>query len=191
MALRSEKQNPPLPVLIRGMKLPDLEQVYAIEIASYAQPWPMSCFYDELTRNHYARYTVAEHEGQVVGYAGQWIIAGEAHITNVAVDFGFRRHRIAEQLLIDTIDYTLEQRAFAIFLEVRRYNLAAQRLYTRYRFMPFRVRESYYADNREDAIEMRVESTEDERFLSNYRRCRRELFDALGVKQFPPHPVVP
>jgi [ribosomal protein S18]-alanine N-acetyltransferase len=173
------------------MTIPDLEQVYAIEISSYAQPWPLSCFFDELTRNSYARYTVAELEGQVVGYAGQWIIAGEAHITNIAVDFGFRRRRIAEQLLIDALDHALKQRAFAVFLEVRRYNIAAQRLYTRYRFMPIRVRESYYADNQEDAIEMRVESTEDERFLSTYRRCRRELFESLGVKQFPPPPVVP
>jgi [ribosomal protein S18]-alanine N-acetyltransferase len=174
---------------MRPMTLGDLEQVYAIEIASYAMPWPLSCFIDELTRNRYSRYTVSESEGQVVGYCGVWMISGEGHITNVAVDFGFRGRRVAEQLVVDAIGYMLEERATAIFLEVRRYNLAAQRLYTRYRFMPSRVREGYYQDNFEDAIEMRVESTADERFLSNFRRRSRELLDSLGLEQFPRGPV--
>lgn len=170
-----------MPVAIREMRIPDVPSVYAIEVASYSQPWPMQCFVDELTKNNYACYIVAEHEGQVIGYAGQWAIADEGHITTIAVDFGFRRRRVAEQLLVNQIEYSLDRRADAIFLEVRRYNLAAQRLYARYRFAPVRVRERYYQDNCEDAIEMRAECSADERFIPNFLRRKRELYEALGL----------
>ncbi|MFA6451530.1 MAG: ribosomal-protein-alanine N-acetyltransferase, partial [bacterium] len=76
---------------------------------------------------------------------------------------------------------SLDRRAAAMFLEVRRYNIAAQRLYSRYRFMPVRVRERYYQDNCEDAIEMRAECVEDERFIPNFFRYRDELYASLGL----------
>lgn len=170
----------PQPVLIRDMRLDDVPGVYAIEYASFPLPWPIRCFVDELTNNNYARYVVAEAAGQVIGYAGQWAITDEGHITTIAVDYGFRRRRVAEQLLINQIDYSLSRRSAAMFLEVRRYNIAAQRLYARYRFLPMRVRDRYYRDNEEDAIEMRAEFIADERFIPNFLRRRRELFDALG-----------
>jgi len=179
LAYEPELKPPPLAVSIRAMRLEDLEQVFAIEVASYAYPWPIQCFADELTKNNYARYIVAESEGQVVGYAGQWMIGDESHITNIAVDFGFRRRGVAEQMLVDQIEYSLENRIVAIFLEVRRYNIPAQRLYARYRFIPTRVRERYYRDNEEDAIEMRAECETDQRFLPNFHRRREELRNSL------------
>lgn len=181
MAYAPEQKLQPLPALIRDMRLSDVPEVYAIEVASYSQPWPLQTFADELTKNNFARYFVAVYEGQVIGYAGQWALSDESHITTIAVDYGFRRRRVAEQLLVRQLEYSLERRAMAIFLEVRRYNIAAQRLYTRYRFMPVRVREQYYRDNCEDAIEMRAECAADERFIPNFFRRQRELLDALGL----------
>ena len=163
------------------MQMSDIPHVYSIEVAAYPLPWPFQCFVDELTKNNFARYFVAESEGQVIGYSGQWAISDEGHITTIAVDYGFRRRRVAEQLLVRQIEYSLDRRAAAIFLEVRRYNIAAQRLYSRYRFMPVRVRERYYQDNCEDAIEMRAECEADDRFLSNFFRCRSELHQSLGL----------
>ena len=168
----------------------DLERVYEIELASYPSPWPLQSFVDELTRNNYAYYMVAENAGGIVGYAGMWLISGEAHITNIAVDPAYRRRGIAEQLLVRQIEHSLEHRATAIFLEVRRYNIPAQRLYTRYRFTPTQVREKYYQDNQEDAIELRAEDLGGDRFISNFRRRRRELLDSLGIEHFPAPPVV-
>ena len=180
MAFEPEQKPQPIPVLIRDMTLADIPYVYSIEVASYPLPWPIACFVDELTKNDYARYFVAVSEGQVIGYAGQWAISDEGHITTIAVDYGFRRRRVAEQLLVSQMEYSLDHRAAAIFLEVRRYNIAAQRLYSRYRFMPVRVRERYYQDNCEDAIEMRAECRDDERFIPNFLRRRGELHKALG-----------
>ena len=191
MSLAHETKEPPLAVNLRAMKLADIDQVFMIEVASYAHPWPMSYFIDEITKNSYARYIVAEIGGQIVGYCGMWLMAGEAHITNIAVDFGFRRRKVAEQLIVDTIGHALDHHAETIFLEVRRYNLAAQRLYARYLFRPTRVREAYYQDNFEDAVEMRVESTSDEKFLLNFMRRRAELAALLAGRDIQSPTVAP
>ena len=163
------------------MRLEDLEEVYRIELDSYPTPWPMKCFTDELTKNRYARYVVGiAPEGEIAGYAGMWIIKGEAHITNVAVCPGSRRMRVAEQLLVSQVEYALARRAKSIYLEVRRYNLPAQRLYSRFSFVATKVRERYYRDNGEDAIELRIRDTSDPKFLSSLRLRKAELAERLG-----------
>ncbi len=174
----------PLAVEIREMRLDDLDHVYCIETSAYSNPWPFQSFVDELTRNHWSRYIVAESEGQIRGYAGMWLIAGEAHITNIAVDFSFRRRMVGEQLLLRLIEIALAEECFSMFLEVRRYNLPAQRLYSRYRFKPIRVREKYYQDNLEDAIELRVEDTASSDFADACRARRAALTAALGKEDF-------
>lgn len=183
MELKPDTKPEPLPVLIRDMRVEDVMEVYAIEYASFPFPWPVQSFIDELTKNNYARYIVAASDEQVIGYSGQWAITGEGHITTIAVDYGYRRRRVAEQLLVNQIDFSLGRRSETMFLEVRRYNLPAQRLYARYRFLPVRVRDRYYRDNEEDAIEMRAEFVADERFMPNFQLRRRELFESLGLPE--------
>ncbi len=174
------EKKEPLAVLIREMRIEDVEHVYAIETTAYPSPWPIECFIGELTSNNFSRYFVAESEGQIIGYAGIWVIGDEAHVTNVAVDPWFRCRKVAEQLLLYLIEYSLACGVRSMFLEVRRFNIAAQRLYTRYRFVPTRVREKYYQDNLEDAIELRVEDTAERRFMENYQRRRAKLAAALA-----------
>jgi len=176
LASGSEEKKYCSAVRMRPMKLSDVEKVYAIELRSYPTPWPKKCFLDELTRNRYSHYVVAmNRREEIVGYAGMWIIKGEAHITNVAVSPEYRRQRVADRMLVGQIEYALARRATTIYLEVRRYNIAAQRLYSRFRFVPMRVRKSYYRDNGEDAIELRVKDTSDPRFLSALRNRKSEI----------------
>lgn len=69
--------------IIRRMRLKDVDQVAALEEATFARPWSRESFRQELTRNVAARYLVAEEGGRVIGYAGAWIILDESHITNI------------------------------------------------------------------------------------------------------------
>ena len=64
----------------------------------------------------------------VTSFAGFWIMADEAHITNIAVRQLYRRQGIGELLLIATIDRAIELNARIITLEVRASNMAAQGL---------------------------------------------------------------
>ena len=63
---------------IRRMTLDDLDAVVAIEAATFPTPWSRHSFEQELTRNVAARYLVAALDGQVIGYAGAWIILMKA-----------------------------------------------------------------------------------------------------------------
>lgn len=182
MASKSEREKGCLRVSIRRMLESDLEDIYPIELASYTSPWPLECFEGELRVNMMARYIVSETEKLgVVGYAGQWVAADEAHITTIAVRPELRRRKVAEQMLVHQMEHALRERVETIYLEVRRHNLPAQKLYSRYRFFPVRVRERYYSDNGEDAIELRVPDTREERFLENFIEQRRELKRKLGI----------
>lgn len=156
-----------------------LPEVYAIEVSAYPRPWPFKCFMDELTLNKLSRYVVALNGAKVVGYAGMWLVAGEGHITNIAVSYGCRRRKVAEQMLVNLMDYAMEFNCETMFLEVRRYNLAAQLLYTRYAFDPIQVRENYYADNDEDAIVLRVPDMFTAAFKETYKRNKAELAKSL------------
>ncbi len=77
-------------VSFRFMTLQDLDRIVEIEQLSFTLPWSRSSFYQELTNNRYARYIVMEHDGQIIGYCGMWLVMDEAHITNIAVLPEFR-----------------------------------------------------------------------------------------------------
>lgn len=174
-----ERPNPPLAVRIVPMEMAHIAEVYAIEVSAYPRPWPLKCFLDELQRNPFSYYVVALDQGKVIGYAGLWLVRDEGHITNVAVSYGSRRRKVAEQLLLHTIEVSLKRGLSTIFLEVRRFNTAAQHLYVRYGFRPVRVRERYYQDNDEDAIELRVENIRSREFMEQFLERRNALNRAL------------
>ena len=66
-------------VVVRPMRLKDVDAVAAIEAATFAHPWSRESFRQEKTRNAAARYLVAEEDGEIVGYAGAWVIIDESH----------------------------------------------------------------------------------------------------------------
>ena len=140
--------------VIRRMTLDDLDAVVAIEAATFPTPWSRDSFQQELERNVAARYLVAEMEGQVIGYAGAWIILDESHITNIAIEESCRGHGYGRALTASLMQYLSNLGASYATLEVRRSNLRAQSLYQSLGFVQLGVRKRYYEDNREDALLM-------------------------------------
>ena len=90
----------------------------------------------------------------VVGFAGFWIMAEEAHIINLAVCQPCRRKGIGELLLICLTDLATALKANLFILEVRASNTAALSLYHKYGFTVTGRRRGYYSDDREDAVVM-------------------------------------
>ena len=140
--------------LIRRMTLNDLDAVAAIEEATFPTPWSRDSFRQELERNVAARYLVAEKDGQVIGYAGAWIILDESHITNIAIEESRRGLGYGRALTTALMQYLSNLGAAYATLEVRRSNLRAQNLYKSLGFVELGVRKRYYEDNREDALIM-------------------------------------
>ena len=133
----------------------DVEQVAEIEKNTFPTPWSMQSFYSEINENNIAHYIVAEKDSKILGYGGLWHIITEMHITNIAVDKGFRGMGIGESILLRLIEMAEnDELTEAISLEVRRSNFTAQNLYRKHGFKVIGVREKYYEDNREDAYIM-------------------------------------
>ena len=117
----------------------------------------------------------------IVGFAGFWIIAGEAHITNIAVRELYRRQGIGELLLISIIDLAIELNARFITLEVRASNTAAQSLYYKYGFTQVGLRRGYYTDNREDGTLMSAENITSASFQAHLRQLKQAHSRKWGI----------
>ncbi len=148
-------------ILIRRMQLKDVDEVAAIERATFARPWSRESFRQEMERNKAARYLVAEKGGRVIGYAGAWIILDESHITNIAVAEAERGCGVGRKLTEALMQYIANLGAAYATLEVRVSNERAQRLYKSLGFVSVGKRKRYYDDNGEDAFLMVCEHMPD------------------------------
>lgn len=137
----------------RVMEQQDIDEVLTVEQAAFAVPWSREAFLSEI-QNPYAEYTVVTVDGQIVGYAGTWIIIDEAHVTNICLLPAYRGQRLGELLLRVMMARAKQSGATRMTLEVRRSNLRAQRLYKRLGFEERGIRKHYYSDTKEDAIIM-------------------------------------
>lgn len=142
---------------IRRMTLDDLDQVVAIDRASFSLPWPERSFRFELTDNPASRCWVVEMEGRVIAALVLWLIVDEAHIATIATHPEHRRQGIGEALMVYALKSASQEGAQSAFLEVRAGNAAAQAMYKKFGFVEAGVRPRYYKDNSEDAILMSLE----------------------------------
>jgi [ribosomal protein S18]-alanine N-acetyltransferase len=110
---------------------------------------------------------------QVIGFTGFWIIAGEAHITTLAVCQERRGRGMGELLLLAALELAIELEASVMTLEVRASNTVAQQLYEKYRFNRVGLRRAYYTDNREDALIMTTEILSSDSFLAHLKQMKQ------------------
>ena len=158
--MNSGERNEP-EILIRRMRLEDVDAVTEIERATFARPWSRESFRQEMERNKAARYLVALRDGRIVGYAGAWIILDESHITNIAVAEKERGKGIGRRLTEALMQYISNLGAAYATLEVRVSNERAQQLYKSLGFVSVGKRKRYYEDNGEDAYLMVCEHMPD------------------------------
>lgn len=142
--------------VIREMEIKDIEAVLEVERESFHTAWTKDIFHQEISKNPHAHYFVIEVEGNIVGYAGIWIVFDDAQITNIAILPAYRRKKLGEQLFRHIMRYAVLKGISRLSLEVRQSNIVAQRLYRKFGLVPGGIRKNYYTDNQEDAIVMWV-----------------------------------
>lgn len=135
----------------RPMTEPDVARVAELERICFRTPWSYRSLLGELS-NDVAFYVVAVAEGKVIGYAGEWLMFDEAHMTNIAVDPGFRKHGVARRMILELMSEGARRGAARMTLEVRENNQTAQRLYASMGFAFAGIRKRYYTDTGEDAF---------------------------------------
>jgi ribosomal-protein-alanine N-acetyltransferase len=145
------------PLHIRPMSLSDLPAVMQIERQAMSSPWQEAGYRHELTGNALAHYLALLDGEQLIGYAGYWLIAGEAHISIIAVATERQGRGFGSLLLLAMLDDARNRGAQEASLEVRRGNLPAQTIYLRYGFQVVGERKGYYQDTGEDALLMTLD----------------------------------
>lgn len=138
------------------MKPTDLEEVLAIEEASFSTPWSRAAF-ERLLRKSGAGALVAEAGTAVVGYALYWTVADEAELGNLAVRPDVRRRGVGRRLVRAVEEAARQSGAEALYLEVRESNEGARALYGELGFRNVARRRGYYRSPAEDALVLRRE----------------------------------
>lgn len=132
----------------------DIDEVWELDKKCFTMAWSRNSFADEMANKLAYYYIIRTDEGELIGYCGIWNVAGEGHITNIAVHPDYRQNGYGSILVERLIETAKELNLSMLTLEVRASNTPAQHLYKKYGFEILGKRPRYYADNREDAYIM-------------------------------------
>ena len=138
-------------ITYRAMTEPDVKRVSELEKICFRTPWSYNSILGELS-NSVAFYIVALDGDEICGYAGEWIMFDEAHMTNIGVEPAHRQRGIAREMIIRLMQEALRRGAERMTLEVRENNHTAQRLYASLGFAYAGMRKRYYSDTGENAL---------------------------------------
>jgi len=154
------REKSPHRIKYSKLSLVNLDDILAIEKASFTMPWTRRMFVDSLRDEDVGFHYGAWVDGRLKGYVIAWRIVDELHIGNFAVDPKLRRQGIGEGLLRFVIDNFFSRAGRLVTLEVRVSNKPAITLYHKLGFRDVAVRFNYYSDNNEDALVMILEAAD-------------------------------
>ena len=137
----------------RPLAAADIPAIVKLEAESFYDAWNENMLQNELN-NSMTTYLVMEVAGRLIGYAGFWLVAGEAQITRVAIWDAERGQGYGTRLTAALVNKAWGLGAEAITLEVRESNMAAQKAYLTCGFASEGIRPNYYEDNHENAVIM-------------------------------------
>ena len=175
-----------LEVTISPMRRRHLRSVLRIEQQVYPRPWSMGLFMSELGIRGSRVYVVARVDSTLVGYGGLMLVADDGHVTTLAVDPAWHRHKLGTRLLYTLASTAIHRGAKNLTLEVRTSNHAAQALYRSFGFAPAGIRKGYYVETKEDAIVMWANDVDTSDYASASTISRRAIpgrttFEGLGT----------
>jgi [ribosomal protein S18]-alanine N-acetyltransferase len=142
-----------LPLEPARMQPSDLDEVLAIEKASFASPWSRDMFLEEMD-NRNARLMVFRLEGRIIGYICFWMVMDEAHLLNIAVHPEQRGQGHGKAIMAYLESVCVREGLNRLLLEVGRRNGPARSLYKKLGFSSIGFRKQYYAVIKDDALVM-------------------------------------
>lgn len=148
-------------VRIRVGAVEDLQEVLALERGTAEAPHWGENEYAAMIGGEEAGYVrrrllIAEAEGALVGFAVGKVAGDVAELESVAVDSRARRRGTGRMLCKSVIDWSRQQEAAAIELEVRSASSGAIALYRKLGFVAVGQRQGYYREPSDDAVLMRL-----------------------------------
>jgi ribosomal-protein-alanine N-acetyltransferase len=184
VAVRAEPVPEELEVRIVPMRRRHLRSVLRIEAQVYPRPWSLALFMSELGLRSSRCYVVARVGGSVVGYAGLMLTGDDAHVTTIAVDPDWQRHKIGTRLLTFLARESLRRGARNLTLEVRVSNEPAQGMYRQFGFKPAGIRKGYYQETNEDALVMWAEDIDTPEYAERLARLEAGVRGTTIIEDF-------
>lgn len=141
------------PVLIREGTVGDLAAVAEIEKRCFPDPWAESMLRESFVNPAHEVLVACSEGRRVVGYCLSMHTGEDMELLSLAVHPRLRRQGIGTTLLGELMSRAGSCCTGKLFLDVRRGNRAAIRLYATLGFARCSVRRRYYSDG-EDAVVM-------------------------------------
>ena len=149
----------------------DIPEILEIEREAFSPPWTHEALSSELCRddsffavargaadrNQYfveTRNSGGRAPQPVLGFVILRRTADDGELLQIAVEKNARRRKVADALMEAALGFAGGCKRGSVFLEVRKSNVAAARLYEKHGFTPTRCRKDYYSDPIEDAVVM-------------------------------------
>jgi ribosomal-protein-alanine N-acetyltransferase len=137
--------------LIRKMDETDLDSVFAIENESTHDTWDIETFRYAIYKED-AFVLINDSNNEICGFLFGIQTLDEYSISNIAIKEKYKRQGLAFYLISQII--SAKPNHYSFFLEVRKTNLPAIKLYEKLGFKNLYIRKSYYHNPTEDAIVM-------------------------------------
>jgi len=132
----------------------DLDGVIKIENRCHLTPWTNKNFIDSYDAKNL--FKVLKNETDIIGYYIALFALDECELLNITVKSNLQKKGFGQLLIEDLLNECRKKNIVNIFLEVRKSNSLAIRLYENNGFNEVGVRNNYYQnrDGKEDAILM-------------------------------------
>ena len=139
-------------IIIEKMKIEDIDNILDLEKSHNITILTKNMIINDLkSSNNY--YIVARTNEKIIGYCAISYVMDSADITSIVVSKEYTRQGIASLLLENVLSFSRKNGIKTITLEVRKSNIPAQNLYSKFGFRKISERKKYY-DNIEDAYIM-------------------------------------
>ena len=138
---------------IRRAKPDDATRISELEESYFPDPWQRKDILSYICSKDGMCFTALDN-GVPVAYLIGRLIAPEGEIYRIAVDEKYRGRGIGYRLLSYSLKTELGRGLESTFLEVRKSNVPARKLYLSYGFSEIGERKNYYKNPTEDAVLM-------------------------------------
>jgi ribosomal-protein-alanine N-acetyltransferase len=168
---------------VRRMRPHDIDAVREIDATVYSRPWSTATWHHELgdpQRHH----LVAIRGGELIGHAGVLFVAGEAHVTTVAVAPASQGRGVGTLMVLELLDEARAREIDSATLEVRSADRRAQRIYARLGFAPAGIRRHYYSDPVDDAVIMWLADLGGSRMIERHVPIRASIEEPSGDRDY-------
>lgn len=139
--------------IFRNMTGEDAEAVAFLEQLNFQDAWTCKSILETYHQTQ-SFVTVAEEEGEIIGYCIIYFVLDEGEIARIAVHPKKQHQGIGKRLLDYTCKIGREKGIRCLMLDVREHNRAARKFYEQYGFTKDGIRKNFYEKPIEDAVLM-------------------------------------